>query len=291
MDRRRGRIMPRRILKEPLLHFALMAAMILGVYGLVENRETNAPDTITVTASRIEHLASVFAKMWQRPPNEQELKGLIDDYVKEEIYSREAGKLALDRDDAIIRRRLRQKMEFLNEAAADQLVPTEAELATYLGDHQKDFEVDPAVAFEQVFLNPQRHGDRIEQEAGRVLGVLMTTPGVNTATLGDPTMLPPEVPLSSKTVIAQTFGAAFADAIIGQKPNRWAGPFKSEFGFHLVQVTDHRAGRVPELSDVRDEVQREWKNAKRRELEESRLTELLKLYDVRIETASQDVQP
>jgi PPIC-type PPIASE domain len=283
--------MLRRIVKEPLLHFAVMAAMILAVYSLIENQETNAPDRITVTASRIEHLASVFAKTWQRPPNEKELKGLIDDYVKEEIYSREAVKMALDRDDTIIRRRLRQKMEFLNEVAADQLVPTDAELATYLSDHQKDFEIDPAVAFEQVFLNSQRHGDRIEQEAGSVLEVLMTTPEVDTSTLGDPTMLPPEVPLSSKTIIAQTFGAAFADAIIGQTPKQWAGPFKSEFGLHLVRVTEHKAGTVPELSEVRDVVQREWKNAKRRELEDARLKELLKFYDVTIETASQDGQP
>jgi hypothetical protein len=288
---RRGRIMLKRIIKEPLLHFAVMAAMILGVYGLIENRETDAPDRITITASRIEHLASVFAKTWQRPPNETELKGLIDDYVKDEIYSREAVKIALDRDDAIIRRRLRQKMEFLNEAAADQLIPTDAELATYLSDHRKDFEIAPAVAFKQIFLSSQRHGEKAERETGSLLKVLLTAPEVDTSTLGDPTMLPAEVPLSTKTVITQTFGASFADAIIGQKPKQWAGPFKSEFGFHLVQVTEHRAGRVPELSEVRDEVQREWKNAKRRQLEDARMKELLRLYDVRIETTSVDGQP
>lgn len=280
-----------RILKEPLLHFALLAALILGSYGLFQTEQANAPERISVTTERIEQLAAVFAKTWQRPPNDVELKRLIDEFVKEEIYSREAVKLGLDRDDTVIRRRLRQKMEFLNEAAADQLVPTDAELTAYLSANGKNFEIDPAVAFEQVFLNPQRHGDRIEQEAGSVLEVLMATPGVDAATLGDSTMLPAEVPLSSKAIVAQTFGPEFADAIVKLKPGGWAGPIQSGFGYHLVRVTEHRAGRVPELSKVRDVVQREWKNTRRRELEDARLVDLLKVYDVKIETASQDGQP
>ena len=283
--------MLRKIVKEPRLHFAVMAAAILAAYGLLESRDANAPDNITVTAPRIEQLAAVFAKTWQRPPTEAELKGMIDDYVKDEIYSREALKMGLDRDDTVIRRRLRQKMEFLNEAAADELMPTDADLAAYLKSHQKEFEIEASAAFEQVFVNPQLHGDHAEQEAGRILKVLTAASGADASTLGDPTMLPPEVPLTSKPIIAQTFGADFADAVIGLQPMQWAGPIKSEYGYHLVRVTEHKAGRVPGLPDVRDIVLREWRNAKRQELEDARLKELLKLYDVKIETASGSAQP
>ena len=72
------------------------------------------------------------ARVWQRPPTAEELKGLIDDHVKEEILSREAIKLGLDQNDTIIRRRLRQKMEFLAEDFAATAEPTDAELEAYL---------------------------------------------------------------------------------------------------------------------------------------------------------------
>ena len=64
-------------------------------------------------------MAATFTRTWQRPPTETELKGLVDDYVREEIATREALAMGLDRDDTVIRRRLRQKLEFLVEDSPD----------------------------------------------------------------------------------------------------------------------------------------------------------------------------
>ena len=63
----------------------------------------------------MQQLVQVFAKTWQRPPTPEELRGLIDAYIKEEVYYREALKLGLDRDDTLIRRRMQQKLEFVTE--------------------------------------------------------------------------------------------------------------------------------------------------------------------------------
>ena len=40
---------------------------------------------------------------------------MVADYVREDVLVREALALGLDRDDTIVRRRLRQKMEFISE--------------------------------------------------------------------------------------------------------------------------------------------------------------------------------
>lgn len=278
--------MLKRLLKEPLLHFLLLALVIFAAYGWLGPSGAGRPDSIVVTGASIEQIAAIFAKTWQRPPTAAELKGLIDDYVKEEIYYREAKLLGLDTDDTIIRRRLRQKMEFVNDAAAELLTPTDAELEAYLKAHPTEFEIEPMLAFQQVFLNPERHGDKIEQDAAAILEVLLTNVATGPAALSDPTLLPFELPLTSSSSIAQTFGPEFAEALGNVAPGQWAGPIMSGFGRHIVRVSERKAGRVPALGEVRDAVAREWSNAKRKELEDRRFSELLKRYEVTIESPS-----
>jgi len=161
--------MMKRILKEPLLHFLALAVAVFVAYGVSNRFEAGKSDEIVITESRVDRIAAQFGAIWQRPPTSVELKNLIDDYVKEEIFVREALALGLDKDDVIIRRRLRLKMEFLNSAETATLTPTDAELETYLKDNSEKFEVDPAYAFEQVLLSPDRHGEKIDQDAASVL--------------------------------------------------------------------------------------------------------------------------
>lgn len=279
--------MLRRLFKEPLLHFLLIALAIFAAYGLFSDANTREPDSsIVVTAPKIEQMATLFARTWQRPPSAGELKGLIDDHVKEEILVRQALALGLDKDDTVVRRRLRQKMEFLTEAETP--APTEAELDAYLKANPAAFEIDAMLAFEQVFLNPERHSDRIGEDAAAVLDALRK-PGADPGLMGDATLLPAELPLSGKAVIGQSFGGGFAEALDKAPVGQWTGPLASGFGVHLVRVTERVPGRTPALDEVRDDVLREWTNARRVELEDQRLAELLKGYTVTVESMADDV--
>ena len=115
------------LLREPLVHFLALGALLFLFFQWKGGGSGPGSTRITITPGLVEHLASGFAKAWQRPPDGPELKGLIDDYVKEEIATREAVAMGLDRDDTIVRRRLRQKLEFLIEDAGDLAPPTDAE--------------------------------------------------------------------------------------------------------------------------------------------------------------------
>ena len=126
--------MIRHVLREPLIHFLLLAGLIFAAYGLVAGRAPTE-EAVNVSQAKIEQMASIFTRTWQRPPTGDELKGLIDDYVKEEIYVREAIRLGIDQDDTVIRRRLRMKMEFLNDAEAEAVPANEADLSAYLAAH------------------------------------------------------------------------------------------------------------------------------------------------------------
>lgn len=278
--------MLKRLFTEPLFHFLALALVIFAVHGFLRPTGTGSPDSIVVTAAKIDQLGSIFAKTWQRRPNADELKGLIDDYVKEEIYVREALALGLDQDDTVIRRRLHFKMEFMGDAGADVPVPTDADLEAYLKSHAAEFEVDPLVAFRQIFFSPERRGDTIEQDATAIVESLRRDASIDPATLGDATLLPYELPLTSKSSIGQTFGPEFAEAIYTLDPDQWTGPVKSDFGLHVVHVSERKAGRLPPLGEIRAAVVRGWTSAKRKELEDHRLSDLLKRYRVIIEMPS-----
>jgi len=272
-----------RLLKEPLLHFLALAALVFVAYGAFNRFEAGKPDEIVITNSRVDRLAAQFAAIWQRPPTSAELKNLIDDYVKEEISVREAVALGLDKDDTVIRRRLRLKMEFLTNAETETLTATDAELDKYLKDNTGKFEIQPAYAFEQVLLSPDRHGDKLGQDAASVLRVLRTKLTVDPGELGDATMLPAKLDLSGKASISQMFGPAFAQALDTTAHGQWSGPLESDFGLHLVRITQHQAGRVPALVEVRAAVEREWSNEKRKAIEEQRFAALLTRYRITME--------
>ncbi len=275
--------MLRALLKEPLVHFLALGLIIFAVYHLLNRSNQPEPDKIVVTQARIEQLSGLFTKTWQRPPTAAELKGLIDDYVKEEILYREALTLGLDIDDTVIRRRMRQKMEFLSDAVIRSLTPADEELQAYLRANPSKFEIEPQIAFEQVFLNPDRRGDRIEEDAASILEALNSHAPGDATTLGDATLLPYELGATSTKRISQTFGPQFAKAVDLLAPGAWTGPIKSTFGMHLVRVNKREPGRVPALSEVRDAVKREWTQEQRKKLEDKHFAELLKRYKVSIE--------
>lgn len=281
--------MMQRFFREPLVHFMLLALLVFAAYGLVTGRQ---PDTgsIEVTQAKIDQMVGLFSKTWQRPPTTEELKGLVDDYVKEEIYVREALRMGLDADDVVIRKRLRLKMEFLIGAEAEATPPTEVQLQAFLDTHPDRFRQVPRVSFEQVYINPQKHGPDANDTALALLDPLRKDATYFMA-VGDPTLLPSSMPLIDQQGVAQVFGEDFATAIIDIAPGQWQGPISSQIGLHLVRVIERLPGNVPALGDIRLAVEREWMNDRRIAVAQQRLDELLKLYTVTIEPISADVSP
>jgi hypothetical protein len=271
--------------REPLVHFAVLAIFVFAAHHFLASAAGEGKvGRVVITSGKTMQIAARFAQVWQRPPSPQELKGLIDEQVKEEIYVREALALGLDKDDPVIRRRLRQKMELLSDAGADLPSPADAELEAYLKSHREKFAVNLAMSFQQVFLNPRRQNSEIDQTLATVLKTLKANPEADALTLGDATLLPSEMPLTNADSIGHIFGSEFANAIAKVEVGAWIGPIVSDFGLHVVRVSERQEGRFPALGEVRDAVMREWTNNKRNELESEHLTALLKRYEVTVES-------
>jgi PPIC-type PPIASE domain len=274
----------KRLLREPLLHFTLLGAAVFAAYGLVSKPGSGEPGRIVVTQGHVESMAVGFTRTWQRPPSSEELEGLIRDRVREEVYCREAMALGLDKDDTIIRRRLRQKMEFLTDDLVAHAQPTDAELNAYLTAHPDAFRVQRLFTFSHVYLNPDKHGEHLARDTAALLAHLEEAGGrADVSSLGDAFLLDQTFTAVPATEVAKQFGEPFAARLAEVSPGAWQGPVESGYGVHLVFVAERTEGHVPPLGQVRDAVAREWANARRLEANEKLYEGLLKRYAVTVE--------
>lgn len=273
----------KKVLREPLVHFLLLGGLLFLWFQWKGGASGPGTNRIVVTPGQVLNLASGYTKTWSRPPSEDELKGLIDEYVKEEIATREAMALGLDRDDTVIRQRLRQKLEFLSGDDSASGPPSDTEIGEWVKAHPEAFGGELRLSFRQVFVRADR-GKDAGREAERILSRLRAAgPGTASADLGDATMLPGEMPPVTLREVSAVFGDDFARQLAEAPAGEWTGPLASSYGLHLVLVRERVEPEAPSLSAVRPLVTREIL-AERRKKELDELYEgLLAKYRVQIE--------
>ncbi len=265
------------LLREPLIHFLLIGAGLFLLFGLTQESGSDAPNRIVVSPSQVEQLAARFKSTWIRPPTEAELAGLIEGYVRDEVYYREALAMGLDQNDPQVRQRMRMKLEFLLEDLTAADAPNDEELNAYLRLHPDKFRVEPQVSFRQLYLDPDKHRD-LEAAAQSMLARLHG--GASPESTGDPTLLQHEYRAATQSDIARSFGQAFARELVALEPGAWTGPLYSGLGGHLVLVTDREEGRLPELDEVRPQVEREYRAQRRQVLKDVAYQKLREGYEV-----------
>ena len=272
----------KRFLREPLFHFLASGALLFAFYAVVSptGGEDEGLARIVVTPEQVARLREAYQDVWGRPPDDDALAGLIDNHVRQEVLYREALQLGLDRGDALIRRRLNQKMEFLAGSGVELLEPTDAELGAYLTEHAERYRVPGEVAFRQLFLGEAAQPDGSDA----MLEELRRRPlEADLADLGVPTLLPPVFGPATGQDVRSLFGASFADALLDLEPGAWLGPVRSGYGWHLVMVTHRVSGRLPSLDEVRATLERDWRAARASELRDQAYRELRARYVVEIQ--------
>ena len=158
-----------KFIREPLVHFLVLGAVIFFISGLLRNPKADKPDRIVVTAGHVEQIIEGWS--WHRPPAPQELEGLIADYIREEVFYRAALGLGLDRDDTIVRRRLRQKVEFLSEDMMGVPEPSEEDLRRFLESHSDAFRIGTKITFSHIYFNQDKRGETVRSDVEHVRAV------------------------------------------------------------------------------------------------------------------------
>ena len=267
----------KQLLREPLLHFFVLGALLFGLYAWLNPGADSGPTEIVVSRGQVQNLSAQFARVWQRAPTDRELKGLIDNWVREEIFYREGVAMGLDRDDPVVRRRVQQKVEFILDSA-EPAAPTEPELQRWLDEHPESFRRDAVYELRQVYFDPDRRGEHLQRDLAEARRRLAA--GMDVA--GDSTLLPVSFHASSADV-ARTFGPRFESALRDLRTGSWQGPIESAFGLHLVELSMHVPARLPPLAEVRDAVERDLVRARAQTSATESYDRLRANYSVRIE--------
>lgn len=272
----------RTILRSPLVHFFAIGAAIFAAYAIVDDAPAPiARDEIVLTPEHAERLAAQFAATWNRPPTPAERDGLYRSWALEEAYQREALKLGLDREDPVIRQRLATKMQFLAEAGAGSLEASEAELQAFLTAHPDRFVQQAQLAFDHVLLS----GQESAEEIARIRADLQS--GADPMTVGRASLLPPSLPMVPVSVIDRQFGDQFRAALVELPVGQWQGPVQSAYGVHLVRVKGRTDARLPDLADIRQRVEQDWRVARAEEMRTAFGEALLAQYRVTLPDPAQ----
>jgi peptidyl-prolyl cis-trans isomerase C len=275
----------RRWMQEPLIHFLLIGAVLFAGYTwLTPSSSPSTSNRIELTADDVKQLQVMWMAQWQRLPTPEELQGLIETKVRQEVLYREALTLGLDQSDEIIKRRLAQKMEFLGEDVSAMGTPSSEELKAWFETSAAKFALPGRLTFRHLYFSPDNRGERAKQDADAALKSLSARPG-NPA---------PEVTLGDRFVdqnyfadclseqITKVFGSKFSESLFKlTSSGSWQGPVESGLGWHLVWIETITPGRIPSFEEVATEqLKSEWTNEKREETKRKAFADIRKRYEV-----------
>ncbi len=281
-----------KLLKDPLLHFTLVGAALFAVYEMTgsADEQLNA-NTIVVDREAlltfIQYRSKAFnseqanLRLDQMPAQERDQ--LVRDFVREEALFREAQALGMSDDDYIIRRRSVQKLEFIAQGVAEQVVSVDAAQAeAWFNQHRQDYYEEPSYTFTHVFIKDR--GENALAQATALLEQLEQEQiGFSDATrFGDRFLYHRNYVERTPDFISSHFGESFKQALSNLKPDsaHWQGPVASSHGQHLVMLSESRPGRVPEFAEIQTRVEQDFRRWQEQQKQELAIQQIVEQYDV-----------
>jgi hypothetical protein len=272
-----------RIFKEPLFQFFIIGIVLYAVYALFGKIDNSADEnTVIVTEGDLAWMADSWTKRWNRPPTAAEFKGLVDHHIEESILYQESLKMGLDKNDVIIRRRLAQKLRFLQEDLIKPAEPSIEELDIYFNENIDKYIAEELITMTQIFFDPDERDEATLSDAENTINVLkkMDITDIELADYGDNFMLQNYYPGHTQIEIAKLFGNDFAQSVMVLKPGEWHGPILSGYGAHLVYISERIEPEQPILTEVREIVLKDWRLAKQEEINDLFIDGLLSRYTI-----------
>jgi hypothetical protein len=280
-----------RLFKEPLIQFLILGAAIYGAYALFAAPEDDYRDNvILVDSGRIDSMISEWERRWNRPPTRDEINGLIQQYVKEDVLYRQAVAMGLNEDDPITRRRMAQKLEFLTSDLSGLQEPEDGELEQFFEDKRETYRDPDMISFSHIFFDPDAREDATLADADALLAQLKEQgePGQEVGQMGDRFMLQTYFASATEQDIRRQLGSGFSEAVMKLDPGRWHGPVLSGYGVHLVYVYDHFVAPPPVFENVQAQVLQDWHESRREKFNADFLETLKQRYEIVIDELPAD---
>jgi len=270
----------RRVLSEPLVHFAGLGLLFFALHAALAPRSSEA---LAVDGARVRATGAELARRLGRDATPVEVAAALRVELDEERLYREALALGLDRDDPIVRRRLIQKLRFVHEDLAAPLEPDDDALLAVRDAAPARYTVPARRALTQVFAARERHAD--PQAAARALQERLLA-GAEPSGLGDLCVHGQRFGERTAAAYAGIFGESFAAALSDMPLGTWSIA-QSNLGWHAVRIDAHSPPVLPELAALRPRLRADWEAARREASSEAALAELRARYPLSL----RDVPP
>lgn len=268
-------------MREPLVHFLLIGAGLFILFYQIGEAVIETDRRIVITQDNLDFLATSWLRSTGRPATALEREQQLQYYIREQVLSREAMAMGLDKNDVIVRRRLAKKMEYLFNDLSLIPEPTETELSNFLAEHSSKFAWPADITFTQIFFDPDQRGKKTAEDAEKLLKQLKkTTAEDDTVNMGDRSLLPYNLTKARKNEISRTFGEKFSNYAFTLPVASWQGPVISEYGIHLVYINSRTEARLPSLTEIRERVTNEWRTMKEKANNEIFYQSLLQRYEI-----------
>ena len=275
-----------RLLRQPLVQFVLIGAVIFGLYNLKDGDKPTSPTDIRVSSTELRWLHDTWIAQFGHAPNAIEMRSAVTGFVDEEMRYREGLALGLDRDDTIVRRRLAQKYDFLLGTQAADMVPTETQLRAFQAAHPANYIAPPLTSFCQAYFGSGGAG---LASAKAVLEHLAPQRRLDpkAVTGGDIELPYPRCYASASAQdVAHDFGDFFGAAVAKLPVGPWQGPVESGYGFHLAIITARTPGAAQTFEAARPAIEADWRRATAAEARVRQDRDLRRRYHVTIDEAA-----
>lgn len=272
----------KRIIREPIFLFFILGSLLYLFYSAATNYYNKKNNQIIISFSQIELLKDSFEKTWNRTATETELKTLIENYIKDEVFYREAVSMGLDKSDLAIKRRLRQIMELLLDDYSS-VIPSEDQLQKFLSEHPEDFQLDPTISFTHHYFSMDAKDEAINQLSLLHKGLIIDDKNRKKLSF-----IPDHFENERRSEVSRQFGDLFASQVFDIKTDTWLGPLESAYGWHLVKVSNQSPGLVPPLNEIWDQVEREWSLEKKMEMKQEQFEKMRERYAISVEKTNED---
>jgi len=251
----------KRLLREPLLHFMVLGAVLfVGYIYLKPDTEAESSYEIALTLEELAQLQTLYESQWRRSPTPEEFSIMVENKVRQEVLYREALAMGLDKNDEIVKRRMAQKMQFIAEDLAAAQEPATEELRAWYAANSDKFSMPKRLSFRHLYFSPDIRGAQAYDDAVSSLAELDGQPVDSqlAETLADRFMYQDYYADQTSISLAKEFGPQFAVAVATLTPGSWQGPIESGYGWHLVHVDSLVPGRVPAFEEIERDVKTAW---------------------------------
>ncbi len=275
-----------RLLREPLLHFLALGAVLFALNAWRETKRSpaEAATGIDVTAAVIDRLRAGYERQFGQVPDAAALRGLVTAHIRQEVLCREALALGLDLNDSIVRQRLAQKMEFLTDDLVGAAEPAEAALQSYFATNATRYARPARVSFRHVYFSLEKRGAGAEAAAREALNALGKAS--SDAEMGDAFLHGFEFAERGPEDLTALFGPEFTTRLAALPLNAWSGPVASSYGLHLVRIEFRAEPKPVTLADVRATVLRDFQEEQRRTANREIFERLKQRYQITVDEAA-----